>query len=201
MEGRDIGTVILPDAHLKIYLEADSQIRANRRKEDGENDQITNRDEKDSSRKIAPLIPANGCIRIDTWFARNRRSHRKPFGSHRKPAMTPFYRSAISFLCLLPPFSRLCRRGVGKHTQRWPFLVGFQPLEFSGSSRAWLSYAAQLALFCPGQSFQGPAGHAHQGLEFDTGQSLSARFGNLEDCSQGIEGWPPVTRVSRGYQK
>ena len=66
MEGRDIGTVILPDAHLKIYLEADSQIRANRRKEDGENDQITNRDEKDSSRKIAPLIPANGCIRIDT---------------------------------------------------------------------------------------------------------------------------------------
>ena len=48
MEGRDIGTVILPDAHLKIYLEADSQIRANRRKEDGENDQITNRDEKDS---------------------------------------------------------------------------------------------------------------------------------------------------------
>ena len=66
MEGRDIGTVILPDAHLKIYLEADSQIRANRRKEDGENDQITNRDEKDSSRKIAPLIPAYGCIRIDT---------------------------------------------------------------------------------------------------------------------------------------
>jgi len=66
MEGRDIGTVILPDAHLKIYLEADSLIRANRRKADGENDQITNRDEKDSSRKIAPLIPANGCIRIDT---------------------------------------------------------------------------------------------------------------------------------------
>ena len=66
MEGRDIGTVILPDAHLKIFLEADSQIRANRRKEDGENDQITNRDEKDSTRKIAPLIPANGCIRIDT---------------------------------------------------------------------------------------------------------------------------------------
>jgi CMP/dCMP kinase len=66
MEGRDIGTVILPDADLKIFLQADPGIRANRRMQDGESDQITNRDEKDSSRKIAPLVPANGCIRIDT---------------------------------------------------------------------------------------------------------------------------------------
>jgi CMP/dCMP kinase len=66
MEGRDIGTVILPDADLKIFLEADSGIRANRRKQDGESDQITNRDEKDTTRKIAPLIPANGCIHVDT---------------------------------------------------------------------------------------------------------------------------------------
>lgn len=66
MEGRDIGTVILPDADLKIFLEADSGIRANRRKLDGESDQISNRDEKDSTRKISPLIPANGCLRIDT---------------------------------------------------------------------------------------------------------------------------------------
>ncbi len=66
MEGRDIGTVILPDADLKIFLQADPGIRANRRIKDGETDQITNRDEKDSTRKIAPLVPANGCIRIDT---------------------------------------------------------------------------------------------------------------------------------------
>ena len=66
MEGRDIGTVILPDADLKIFLQADPGIRANRRIKDGETDQITNRDEKDSSRTIAPLVPANGCIRIDT---------------------------------------------------------------------------------------------------------------------------------------
>jgi cytidylate kinase len=66
MEGRDIGTVILPDADLKIFLQADPGIRANRRIKDGETDQISNRDEKDSSRKIAPLVPANGCIRIDT---------------------------------------------------------------------------------------------------------------------------------------
>ncbi len=66
MEGRDIGTVILPDADLKIFLEADSGIRANRRMQDGESDQITNRDEKDTTRKISPLIPANGCIHVDT---------------------------------------------------------------------------------------------------------------------------------------
>ena len=66
MEGRDIGTVILPDADLKIFLEADSGIRANRRIQDGESDQITNRDEKDTTRKIAPLVPANGCIHVDT---------------------------------------------------------------------------------------------------------------------------------------
>lgn len=66
MEGRDIGTVILPDADLKIFLEADPTIRVDRRSRDGEKDQISNRDEKDASRKIAPLVAANGCIRIDT---------------------------------------------------------------------------------------------------------------------------------------
>ena len=66
MEGRDIGTVILPDADLKIFLEADSSIRANRRMQDGESDQISNRDEKDTTRKISPLIPADDCIHVDT---------------------------------------------------------------------------------------------------------------------------------------
>jgi len=66
MEGRDIGTIILPDADLKIFLEADPTIRVDRRSKDGETDQISNRDEKDTSRKIAPLVAANGCIRIDT---------------------------------------------------------------------------------------------------------------------------------------
>lgn len=66
MEGRDIGTVILPDADLKIFLEADPVIRADRRIKDGESDQISNRDKKDASRKIAPLVAANGCVRIDT---------------------------------------------------------------------------------------------------------------------------------------
>jgi cytidylate kinase len=66
MEGRDIGTIILPDADIKVFLEADPQIRSNRRINDGESDQIVNRDDKDTSRKIAPLVPANGCVHIDT---------------------------------------------------------------------------------------------------------------------------------------
>lgn len=66
MEGRDIGTVILPDADLKIFLEADPKIRAHRRSKDGEKDQILSRDQKDATRKIAPLVAANGCVRIDT---------------------------------------------------------------------------------------------------------------------------------------
>ena len=66
MEGRDIGTVILPDADLKLFLEADPAIRARRRISDGESDQIASRDQKDSTRKIAPLIAADGSLRIDT---------------------------------------------------------------------------------------------------------------------------------------
>jgi CMP/dCMP kinase len=66
MEGRDIGTVILPNADIKVFLEADAHIRANRRIRDGESDQIVNRDDKDTSRKIAPLVPANGSVHIDT---------------------------------------------------------------------------------------------------------------------------------------
>jgi len=66
MEGRDIGTVILPHADIKVFLEADPHIRANRRMRDGESDQIVNRDDKDTSRKIAPLVPANGSVHIDT---------------------------------------------------------------------------------------------------------------------------------------
>jgi cytidylate kinase len=56
----------LPDADLKIFLEADPKIRAHRRSKDGEKDQILSRDQKDASRKIAPLVAANGCVHIDT---------------------------------------------------------------------------------------------------------------------------------------
>jgi cytidylate kinase len=77
MVGRDIGTVVLPRAELKIYLEATPEERARRRHREiearGENadyDQILNsmrrRDCIDSGRALAPLRPAEDAVVIDT---------------------------------------------------------------------------------------------------------------------------------------
>jgi len=77
MVGRDIGTVVLPDADLKIYLEASVEERARRRYEElktrGENElfesvlrSMKRRDEIDSKRCLAPLIPAADAIIINT---------------------------------------------------------------------------------------------------------------------------------------
>lgn len=77
MDGRDIGTVVLPDAQVKIFLTASPEARADRRYrelvekgmnvkyEDILNDVIT-RDYNDSHRETAPLKPADGCIIVDT---------------------------------------------------------------------------------------------------------------------------------------
>ncbi|MBP5404318.1 MAG: (d)CMP kinase [Elusimicrobiaceae bacterium] len=77
MEGRDIGTVVLPDADVKFYMTASAQERAKRRvkqlKEAGENPNydkilalIEERDYRDSHRAASPLKPAEGAIIIDT---------------------------------------------------------------------------------------------------------------------------------------
>lgn len=77
VEGRDIGTVVFPNADLKFYLIADSRIRAERRKKDlltlGKNKnigelemEIKNRDRKDSTRVHSPLSKAKDSIIIDT---------------------------------------------------------------------------------------------------------------------------------------
>ena len=66
MEGRDIGTIILPDADLKIFLIADQKVRESRRNQDGEVDQIASRDELDSSRSLAPLKESDGSLKIDS---------------------------------------------------------------------------------------------------------------------------------------
>lgn len=66
MEGRDIGSVILPDADLRVFLEADAQTRAARRQAEGQSDSVTTRDKLDSSRKTAPLTCPEGALRIDT---------------------------------------------------------------------------------------------------------------------------------------
>jgi cytidylate kinase len=66
MEGRDIGTVIFPNADLKVFLHADPSVRENRRKRDGESDKIASRDRQDKQRQVAPLKESSGSLRIDT---------------------------------------------------------------------------------------------------------------------------------------
>ncbi len=65
MEGRDIGTVILPQADLKIFLTADPEKRQLRREGEGGRDRIEDRDRIDSGRSSAPLRPAADAVIID----------------------------------------------------------------------------------------------------------------------------------------
>ena len=77
MDGRDIGTTVLPDAFVKIYLTASSDARAKRRydelKEKGENcsfdaikEDIEKRDYEDMHRAISPLKQADDAVLVDT---------------------------------------------------------------------------------------------------------------------------------------
>ena len=66
MEGRDIGSVIFPDANIRIFLDADESTRALRRAKEGIEDSIAKRDKLDKSRKTAPLVCPEGAVYIDT---------------------------------------------------------------------------------------------------------------------------------------
>ena len=77
LDGRDIGSIICPNADVKIFVTAESETRAQRRalelKSRGEKvdfaavlADIQKRDERDSSRSSAPLIMASDAIRLDT---------------------------------------------------------------------------------------------------------------------------------------
>jgi cytidylate kinase len=71
-EGRDIGTVVAPDAELKIYLTASAQERARRRAAETGADaravlaDQTTRDERDSTREHSPLRAAEDAVEVDT---------------------------------------------------------------------------------------------------------------------------------------
>ena len=76
-DGRDMGTIIFPEAALKVFLQASPEVRAERRanqlKEKGMSvimhdllELIKQRDEEDMNRKISPLKPAEGSLIIDT---------------------------------------------------------------------------------------------------------------------------------------
>jgi cytidylate kinase len=68
MEGRDIGSVIFPDAGLRFYLHADVEARAKRRELEGRADAVAERDRMDATRKTAPLVLASGAIDIDSTY-------------------------------------------------------------------------------------------------------------------------------------
>ena len=76
MEGRDIGTVVLPDADLKIFLDASVEVRAERRRleyaQKGESlefsevlEQVRQRDRRDRERAVSPLVRARDAVRVD----------------------------------------------------------------------------------------------------------------------------------------
>jgi len=77
LDGRDIGTIVCPDAEVKLYVVASAEVRAERRHKEllerGEDSiyarvlqDMKDRDELDSSRSISPLKPAEGAIILDT---------------------------------------------------------------------------------------------------------------------------------------
>jgi cytidylate kinase len=66
MEGRDIGSMIFPDADFRFFLHADPEERARRRAGQGQDDKILERDRLDSSRKASPLTRPAGATAIDT---------------------------------------------------------------------------------------------------------------------------------------
>ena len=77
MDGRDIGTVVMPDADVKIYLTASSEVRANRRVKELQEKgveanfeeikkDIEERDHRDMTREISPLKQAEDAILVDT---------------------------------------------------------------------------------------------------------------------------------------
>ena len=76
-DGRDMGTVVFPDAQVKIFLDASCEVRAKRRvlqlERSGEKadyaailQEITERDERDRNRAVAPLKPADDAVIIDS---------------------------------------------------------------------------------------------------------------------------------------
>ena len=77
MEGRDIGTVVLPDAPAKVFMTASAEVRAKRRYDqdvaagreadfDAVLADVQRRDEADSSRATSPLKPADDAVLVDT---------------------------------------------------------------------------------------------------------------------------------------
>ena len=88
MEGRDIGTVVCSDSPFKYFIDACPTVRAERRRKQGEKDNLAARDKIDSSRSAAPLLRAADATLLDSGkndarsladqIVQEVRSHQKP---------------------------------------------------------------------------------------------------------------------------
>jgi len=83
LEGRDIGTVVFPDAHVKVFLTASAEERARRRALELETtgqvapyavilDEIRRRDKADMEREVAPLVQASDAVLVDSSYLTER---------------------------------------------------------------------------------------------------------------------------------
>ena len=88
MEGRDIGSVVFPNASFKFYLDASPEERARRRRQEGVLDSIAERDKRDATRTIAPLLVAEGAIVIDTTYLNVEETTQKVLDQIRKSIAT-----------------------------------------------------------------------------------------------------------------
>jgi len=76
MDGRDIGTAVFPNADVKVFLDADARIRAERRiaqngthtSEEAQRtiEDLVARDQRDRTRSVSPLVPAPDAVILDT---------------------------------------------------------------------------------------------------------------------------------------
>jgi len=66
MEGRDIGTVVFPHTPYKFYIDASPEVRAMRRRAQGETDVVQQRDTLDSQRKTSPLLRTSDAFFLDS---------------------------------------------------------------------------------------------------------------------------------------
>ena len=89
LEGRDIGTVVFPDASHKIFLTASESVRAERRFKEKQEDSpgltleevragLRERDQRDETRAVAPLIAAEDAVQVDTSELSMREGKAKP---------------------------------------------------------------------------------------------------------------------------
>jgi cytidylate kinase len=76
MEGRDIGTAVFPNADVKVFLDADARVRAERRvaqngtltPEEAQRtvEELVARDQRDRARAVSPLVPAADAVILDS---------------------------------------------------------------------------------------------------------------------------------------